>query len=68
MIKLEMFHKNSIIKTNNVGKGTIKLHEAVYDSEAVIPVYIYNKSLQRDVGILYVKLSYEPFSMELFDS
>lgn len=49
------------------GKGIIDLKSTNFDDDSVIGVPIYNKKIQRIVGYVYVKVSYTPRKLELFD-
>lgn len=44
-IKLDVFHKNSSIKTNMTGKGIIHMNSVSLDKDSIVAVPIYNKKL-----------------------
>lgn len=44
-IKLDVFHKNSSIKTNMTGKGIIPINSVSLDKDSIVAVPIYNKKL-----------------------
>lgn len=66
-VKLDVFHKNSSLKTNMTGKGIISLSNFSLDNTSVIPVPIYNKKIMRTVGYVYVRVNYKPLDQALFD-
>lgn len=66
VIKLELFQKNSTLKTNLIGKASINLSLYHLNGPCVIPVEIMSKKLNKIIGIVYFKMVYKPRSLDLF--
>lgn len=66
-MKVDVFHKNSTIKSNLIGKCQLDLHMTSFDEGSVTALHIYNKKLNKVVGMVYLRLKYEPMSIELLD-
>ena len=60
IVKIDIFHKGSSIKTNMCGKGILSLSEISLDAESIAAVPIFNKKLLRVTGYVYVKARYQP--------
>jgi len=58
------------LKSNSIGKGILELRDVAYDktTSTLVSVPIINKKASsKPVGYLYLRVSYEPRDLTLFD-
>ena len=73
-VKINIYQKNSLLKSNFIGKGVLSLKDASFDKEgteerytSIVCLPVINKKLEMTVGYIYLKLSYAPRSYSLYE-